>query len=226
MHRVQKLLSRYGHCSRRKAEELIRKGRVRVNDKKAKIVDKASDNDKIFVDDKLVTKQKLVYLIFHKPMGCVTSLSSPHNETIMKYIDVRERVFPVGRLDIDTTGLLILTNDGDFANKIMHPRYEINKTYLVELDKEVREKDISKLEKGVRVEDYTTYPAKVKRLKSNKIEISIHEGKKRIVRRMLKVLGYNVVYLKRIGIGKLLLRDLRESKYRNLTEKEKELIFK
>ncbi|MBS1266817.1 MAG: hypothetical protein MAG795_00786 [Candidatus Woesearchaeota archaeon] len=225
MHRVQKLLSRYGYCSRRKGEELIKKGRVRVNDRVIKIGDKASKKDKIYVDNKLVKKQKLRYIMFNKPVGCVTSLKSAYNETIMKYIDVKQRVFPVGRLDYETSGLLILTNDGDFANRIMHPRYEVDKTYLLELKKQISKKQILQLEKGVDVGDYTTHPAKVKKINDKSMELTIHEGKKRIVRKMLKALGNRVVFLKRVGIGKLRLGKLRAGEYVELTEREKELIY-
>ena len=124
MHRVQKLLSNYGYCSRRKAEEIIKQGRVRVNDKLITIGDKASEEDKIYVDDKLVEKEKKVYLMFNKPVKCVTALNDNKFKTVMDYIKIKERVFPIGRLDYLTSGLLLLTNDGDFANKIMHPRYK------------------------------------------------------------------------------------------------------
>jgi len=226
MHRVQKLLSNYGYCSRRKAEKLIKEGRVKVNDKVITIGDKASEEDKIYVDDKLVSVEKKVYLMFNKPLGCVTALEDKHCKTIMEYIKIKERVFPIGRLDLDTTGLLLLTNDGDFANKIMHPRYEVKKTYLVEVNKKVSDDSIRKIKEGVLLEDGKTSKANVKRVKERVIEITIHEGKNRIVRRIMEQLGYEVVSLERGRIGTLELETLKPGKYRTLTKEDKEKIFK
>ncbi len=226
MHRVQKLLSNYGYCSRRKAEKLIKEGRVKVNDKVITIGDKASEEDKIYVDDKLVSVEKKVYLMFNKPLGCVTALEDKHCKTIMEYIKIKERVFPIGRLDLDTTGLLLLTNDGDFANKIMHPRYEVKKTYLVEVNKKVSDDSIRKIKEGVLLEDGKTSKANVKRVKERVIEITIHEGKNRIVRRIMEQLGYEVVSLERVRIGTLELETLKPGKYRTLTKEDKEKIFK
>ncbi len=225
MHRVQKLLSNYGYCSRRKAEELIIQGRVKVNSKLITIGDKASEDDKIYVDNKLVNKENKVYMIFNKPVGCVTALKDPHYKTIMHYINIKERVFPIGRLDFNTSGLLILTNDGDFANKIMHPRYEIKKTYRVEVNIPITEDSIRNIEKGIFLEDGKTSPAKVKKKLQRVIEITIHEGKNRIIRRMMKKLRYNVRYLERIKIGNLGLNGLKPGKYRILDNKEKDSIF-
>lgn len=225
MHRVQKLLSNYGFCSRRRAEELIQQGRVGVNGKPITIGDKASEKDKITVDGKLVGKQRKVYLIFNKPLRCVTALRDKKHKTVMDFIKVKERIFPVGRLDYNTSGLLLLTNDGDFSNNIMHPRHEINKTYLVGLNKPVLDRDVRTIEKGVRLDDGKTSPAKVKKFKPKLLEITIHEGKNRIVRRMLKELGYTVVSLERIRIGKLVLGDLKPGKYRPLTQKDTKKIF-
>lgn len=223
MYRVQKLLSRYGYCSRRKAEELIKAGRVKVNKKTIVIGDKATDKDKIYVDDVLVQKRDLIYIMFHKPVGYVTSLDDKHNRTIMEFIDLKQRVFPVGRLDYNTSGLLLLTNDGDFSNKIMHPRYEVSKKYLAEINKPITPKAISMMRKGVKLEEYTARPAKVWEVEPTLIEITIHEGKKRIVRKMLEELGYKTLTLKRIRIGKLDLGDLPLGQYRKLKKKELDL---
>jgi 23S rRNA pseudouridine2605 synthase len=225
MHRVQKLLSNYGYCSRRKAEELIQEGRVKVNGKVISIGDKASENDKIYVDNQTVRKQKKVYLMFNKPKSCVTALKDSMFDTVMDYINIEERVFPIGRLDYNTSGLLLFTNDGDFANKVMHPRYEIKKTYLAGLRNKIDEKQIDAIEKGVMLEDGKTSPAKVKKRNPNLIEIRIHEGKNRIVRRILKKLGLQIKFLRRIKIGKLDLGDLKEKSYRFLTEKDIKKIF-
>jgi len=225
MHRVQKLLSNYGYCSRRRAEELIQEGRVKVNGETITIGDKAGEEDKISVDGKIVDKTRKVYLIFNKPLGCVTALRDKKYKTVIDYIKIKERVFPVGRLDYNTSGLLLLTNDGDFSNNIMHPRHEIKKTYLVGVNKEILDKDIKTIENGVKLDDGKTSPAKVKKYKSRLVEITIHEGKNRIVRRMLKELGYMVISLERIKIGQLALGDLKEGKYRLLTPKDRKKIF-
>jgi len=225
MHRVQKLLSNYGYCSRRKAEELIKQGRVRVNNKIITIGDKAKETDDIYVNDELVKKQQKVYLMFNKPLGCVTAVKDPIFDTVMDYVKVKERVFPIGRLDYNTSGLLLFTNDGDFANNVMHPRYEIKKTYLVGLRDKITDKQIKQIEKGVMLEDGKTSPANVKKQNPNLIEITIHEGKNKIIRRILKKIDLKIRFLKRIRIGKLELKDLKEGKYRFLTEKDKEKIF-
>ncbi len=224
MHRVQKLLSNYGYCSRRKAEEIIKQGRVRVNDKLITIGDKASEEDKIYVDDKLVEKEKKVYLMFNKPVKCVTALNDNKFKTVMDYIKIKERVFPIGRLDYLTSGLLLLTNDGDFANKIMHPRYEIKKTYRVEVDKKISGDSIKKIVEGIELEDGKTSPAKVKRIKDNIIEITIHEGKNRIIRRMIKALGYRMKSLERIKIGELGLSGLKPGKFEFFNGNDKKIL--
>ena len=221
MQRVQKLLSNYGYCSRRKAEELIIAGKVKVNNKIITIGDKASEQDIISVDGKIVNKEKKVYLMLNKPVKCVTALNDPNHTTVMKYIKVKERVFPIGRLDFYTSGLLLLTNDGDFANNIMHPRYEIKKTYQVELDKPITKDSLIEIEKGIEIEDGKTSPTKAKKIKDNIVEITIHEGRNRIIRRMVKKLGYKVKYLERIKIGNLSLGNLGQGKYRELTKQEK-----
>jgi 23S rRNA pseudouridine2605 synthase len=224
-HRVQKLISNYGAMSRRNAEICIQQGRVKVNNKVIKIGDKATETDIISIDDTPINKESRVYYMFNKPIGCVTALSDKQFRTIMHYIHIKERVIPVGRLDHDTSGLLILTNDGDFANSIMHPRYEIKKTYRVEVDAGISDTDLREIEKGVKLEEGKTYPATTYRIASNVVEIIIHEGKRRIIRRMFKELGYNVLSLSRIKVGNLELGDLPEGEYRPLTEEEKKKIF-
>jgi len=225
MDRVQKILSRHGFCSRRKAEELIKEGRVKVNDKIIKLGDKAVEEDKITIDGKILKKKQRIYIKFHKPVGYVTSLKDRHEKTIMKLIKIRERVFPIGRLDKNTSGLLLLTNDGDFANKIMHPRYEIKKTYLVGLYKDIDESKLKQLEKGVVLKDGKTSPAKTKQHHEKLVEITIHEGKNRIIRRMFKKIGYQVKFLKRIKIGNMNLGKLEEGKLKFLKKSELNKIF-
>jgi 23S rRNA pseudouridine2605 synthase len=224
-HRVQKLLSNYGYCSRRKAEVLIEEGRVKVNNKLITIGDKATFTDKISVDDKPVFADKKIYLMFHKPIGCVTALTDDKYNTIKDFIKIKERVFPIGRLDFNTSGLLLLTNDGDFANKVMHPRYEIEKTYLAGVDDDINDKDIKEIEEGVILEDGKTAPAKVKKINSNTMEITIHEGKNRIIRRMLKELGFRVRFLHRVRIGQLTLANLEKGMYKPITPATMKKIF-
>lgn len=223
MERVQKILSNTGYCSRREAEELIAKGRVRVNNKKITLGDQATANDKITIDGKELVRERPVYIVFHKPTGCVTALSDERYRTIMHYIKCQERVFPVGRLDMNTSGLLLLTNDGTFANKILHPSYEINKTYVADLDAPIGPKKMALLERGVDLSDGRTSPAVVRRIHPERIEITIHEGKNRIVRRMLEALGYKVLRLQRTKIGNLSLGTLKEGKYKRYNEVPKEL---
>ncbi|MBW3015475.1 rRNA pseudouridine synthase [Candidatus Woesearchaeota archaeon] len=225
LHRVQKLLSNYGYCSRRKAEELIEKGHVKVNGKIISLGDKATESDMITVDNKPIKPQKNIYLMLHKPVGCVTALSDRFQKTVMEYIKLRERIFPVGRLDFNTSGLLLFTNDGDFANNIMHPRYEINKTYYVKLNKPLAKEDLPKIESGVKLEDAKTSPAKINILSSKELEITIHEGRNRIVRRIFKKLGYSVTELKRTSIGHLNLGNLKPGESRHLSERDIRKIF-
>jgi 23S rRNA pseudouridine2605 synthase len=224
MQRIQKLLSNYGYCSRRKAEELIQAGRVKVNGYLISLGDKASETDIISVDDKLVEKPRKVYIMFHKPVGCVTAATDPKYKTVMDYVKTEERVFPIGRLDYNTSGLLLLTNDGDFANKVMHPRYETKKTYVVGLGSSINNEQITKIQAGVMLEDGKTSRAKVRKLNDDLIEITIHEGKNRIIRRMCQKLGLKVRFLQRIRIGRLSLGNLKPGRYRFLSMKEIEKI--
>jgi len=225
LERVQKLLCNYGFCSRRKAEDLIKQGKVKVNKKTITIGDKASEKDEITVDGKSIKKERRVYLMFHKPLHCVTAVTDSHHKTVMDYVKIKERVFPVGRLDYYTSGLLLLTNDGDFANKVMHPSNEVKKTYLVELNKAVTDEDIKKVEKGVMLKDGLTSPAKIKKHFPALLEITIHEGKNKIVRRIFESFGLKIFSLTRIKIGKLSLGELKPGKYKLLTSKELKMIF-
>jgi 23S rRNA pseudouridine2605 synthase len=220
MHRVQKLLSNYGYCSRRNAEELIKEGRVKVNDKLITIGDQATFDDEIKVNDKVVPKGEKVYLMLNKPVGCVSALHDRHERTIMEFIDIKERVFPVGRLDKDTSGLLLLTNDGDFSNKVTHPSNEVKKTYVAKLDKVLSDKDLKKVEKGVDLEDGKTSPAKLELMQGSFVSIEIHEGKNRIVRRIFEAVGYKVLKLKRVKIGNLSLDKLEPGKYKLLQKSD------
>ncbi len=216
MDRVQKLLGARGYCSRRKAEELIAAGRVTVNGKTVHLGDSAEEQDELQVDGKIVAAERKVYLLFHKPVGCVTAVTDKHEKTVLEYVKVPERVFPVGRLDKETSGLLLLTNDGDFANSVAHPRYEVEKTYVAQLDRPVRDSHLKRLKRGVQLEDGKTSPADAKLLAPSTVELTIHEGRNRVVRRMFAALGYDVVALHRIRVGKLTLGDLRPGEWKEL----------
>jgi len=222
--RVQKIIANAGICSRRAAEDLIYAGKVKVNGKVITIGSKAdASKDKIIVDGKMVKGSEKVYLAFNKPGDCLTTLDDPAGrKTIFNYLRLKERVIPVGRLDFKTEGLLFLTNDGEFANRVMHPRYEVEKTYLVFLDKPFTLEDIDKVKKGILIEDVKTGNAKVRYASPDKdaIEVTLHEGRNRIVRRMMESLGFTVKRLIRTKVGKVDLGDLKSGKTRVLSYQE------
>jgi 23S rRNA pseudouridine2605 synthase len=226
--RLQKILAQMGIASRRKAEELIAEGRVTVNGQTAVLGMKADpDRDHIKVDGKLLTKREpKVYLMFNKPRGVVTSLSDPEGRTTVKDFlkGIKYRVFPIGRLDYDSEGLLLITNDGDFAHSILHPSKKISKTYLVKVRDIIDDNKIDRLRKGVRLEDGLTSPAKVKKIRQTEsnswLEITIYEGRKRQVRRMLENVGHPVIRLKRVAINGIKIGDLKTGKIRRLTIEE------
>ncbi len=230
--RVQKLMANAGLCSRRKAEELISYGKVTVNGKTIKLGDKASPNDVILVEGKplyLLQSSAKRYLLFCKPKGMITSLEDPHEtHTVGAFIKqhFKERLIPVGRLDKMTEGLLILTNDGDFANKIMHPRYEIEKTYYVLVDKPFISEHRKQLEQGILIEGKKTWPAKIHKVTENEFEITIHEGRNRIVRKMMESLGYFVIRLVRVKIGNVEIGKLQLGKWRELSPQEVRSLMK
>ena len=203
---------------------MIEEGKVKVNGKLASLGDKCGEEDKITVSGKAIKKDKKLYLMFNKPLHCVTALEDMQHRTVIHYINIDTRVFPIGRLDYNTTGLLLLTNDGDFANSIMHPRYEIKKTYRVEVDREFNDETLNEIISGVDLEDGKTAPAEVS-VKEKVIEITIHEGRNRIIRRMLDHLGFKVISIERIKIGSLSLGSLKRKEFRKLSEKDKEKIF-
>jgi 23S rRNA pseudouridine2605 synthase len=226
MERIQKLIANSGSCSRRKAEELIEKGLVKVNGKLVKLGDSANETDRITINGQLLRHQSKRYILLNKPFGYTTTTEDPHEKNIvMDLVKTKERLFPVGRLDKFTGGMLILTNDGDFANSIMHPSFEIDKTYYVKVDKRFDHRDFNKIRKGIIIEDQKTSEAKVKQLSDLEIELTIHEGRNRIVRKMMDALGYYVKVLIRIKIGRLELGQLKPGYFRNLTEEDKKRIF-
>jgi len=236
--RLQKILSELGIASRRKAEELILQGSVTVNGQVATIGMKADPGrDYIKVEGKLVAGPsrkgvQKVYFMWNKPRGVVTTMSDPEGRPAVKDFlkQVKYTLFPVGRLDFDSEGLLLLTNDGDFANAVLHPSREIPKTYLVKVKGEIEEEKLEKLRRGVKLEDGMTLPARVKKLRRSEnnswIEMTIFEGRKRQIRRMIEKVGHLVLKLKRVRINGLVLGDLKSGEMRSLTPDELHTISK
>lgn len=225
MIRLNKYIAMCGVCSRRKADELIESGKISINGETVtdlgRQVNEAEDIV-CFYEKQLQLEEKKVYLMLNKPVGYVTTNADQfHRASTVDLIQESERVFPIGRLDQDTEGLLILTNDGEFANLLMHPRNKIEKTYLVKLDRRITKEQIDHLQNGVDIGDYVTKPARVNQKSERMIELVIAEGKNRQVRRMCEAVGITVLKLRRIKVGNLALGDLPVGKYRHLTEAEK-----
>lgn len=224
MERLNKYIASCGVCSRRKSDELISSGKVKVNGQVVtNLGEKVSSKDIVEVDNKLIQKEeKKVYIVLNKPRGYVTTNSDEYNrKNVIDLIDEDVRVYSIGRLDKDTEGLLLLTNDGEFSNKVMHPRNKIEKTYIVTTDTNVTNEQLEKLRNGVDIGDYITRPAKIKRIGNDKVQIIISEGKNRQVRKMCDSVGINLLNLRRIQVGNILLGNLQSGKYRYLTAKEK-----
>ena len=232
--RIQKILSEMGIASRRHAEEMIREGRITVNGRVAAIGMKADRaRDHIKVDGKLIAwTEPRVYIIFHKPKSVVTTLRDPEGrKTVKDFLKgVKYRVFPAGRLDYDSEGLLVLTNDGDFAQALLHPSRKIPKTYLVKVKGVLGDREIASLRKGMKLDDGMTAPASVRKIRKTEnnswIEVTIHEGRKRQIRRMVEAAGHLVLRLKRIRIDGIELGDMKPGQYRYLTAEEIERIRK
>lgn len=228
--RLQKYLANCGIASRRKCEEYIIQGKVQVNGKTITELGTKVDPEKDvikFEGREVRENKKLVYILLNKPIGYVTTVDDQFNrDTVLDLIKVKERIVPVGRLDMYTSGALILTNDGAFVYKVTHPKHEIDKTYTVTLKGIVLNSEVEQLRIGVQIEDYVTKPAKVKILKTDpekdisRLEITIHEGKNRQVRKMCEAVGRKVLALHRSKIGNIGVKDLELGKWRYLTDKE------
>lgn len=234
--RLQKYLASNGIASRRKCEELILDGKVSVN---GKVIDELgykvdSDKDKIeFCGKKVEKESKLVYILLNKPIGYVTTVKDQfQRDTVMSLVKVKERIVPVGRLDMYTSGAIILTNDGDFVYKVTHPKHEITKTYNATISGIITQEEVEKLKSGVEIEDYKTRPAKVKILKTDleknisRLQITIHEGKNRQVRKMCEAVNHKVIALHRSKIGDIDVKDLELGKWRYLKNFEVEKLLK
>lgn len=227
MERLQKYMAACGVASRRKSEEIIEEGRVKVNGKVVKsVIMIDTEKDQVEVDGKIIRKEeKKVYIMLNKPTGIITSSKDQfHRKTVVDIIDVEERVFPVGRLDFDTSGLIILTNDGDVAYKMTHPSHEIDKVYIADVNGVPTLEEMEWFKRGLKIEDYITSPAEIRILKENGIrstlEIKIHEGRNRQVRKMCDRIGHGVISLKRVKVGNIFLGDLGEGEWRYLYDEE------
>jgi 23S rRNA pseudouridine2605 synthase len=233
--RLNKFLSQAGVASRREADSMIAEGRVKVNGQVIReLGSKINDEkDRVEVEGKRVKKsENLVYLILNKPQGFLVTLKDPFGRPTVTQLlpSLRERIFPVGRLDYDSCGLLILTNDGELAFRLAHPRFEVWKTYLVKVKGEPDASALSGLEKGIFFEGKKTAPAKIVRIGggpgNTALKVEIYEGRKREVKRMFEAIGHKVLHLQRIGFGGLILGKLKEGKWRFLTPKEVDLLKK
>lgn len=235
--RLQKFLANNGVCSRRKAEEYILNGDVKVN---GKVITELGtkinpEKDEVTFRGKVICQnlEEKVYILLNKPIGYVTTTKDQfHRDTVLDLVKVKEKVLPVGRLDMYTSGAIILTNDGDFIYQVTHPKYEIEKTYNVTIKGIVTEQEIERLKSGVKIEDYVTGKAKVKILKIDqekdisRIEITIHEGKNREVRKMCSAIDKKVLALHRSKIGNIPVKDLKLGTWRYLSKKEVESFLK
>lgn len=226
--RINKFLAEKGIASRRHADEMISAGRVKINSVVATLGANVEDGDEVMLDDKLVGKEETVlqYFIMNKPKGLVCTVSDDRGrKTVMDYLpQTNARIFPVGRLDYETEGLLILTNDGDLAFRLTHPMNEVPKTYMARIEGTMTEKDLNRIRSGIELDGVMTKKCKAHIVETNKaytkVHITITEGKNRQVRRMFEAIGRTVEFLKRVSIGKLKLTGLDRGEVRPLTEQE------
>ena len=233
MERLQKVIAQAGVTSRRKAEELIVEGKVKVNGVVVReLGTKVSSKDEIAVNDKIIEKEQKEYYLLNKPRGVVTTTSDDKNrKTVLDYINTEARIYPVGRLDYDTTGALLLTNDGEFANILMHPNNQVDKVYLAKLNGIIKGEQINQLKNGVMLDDVLVKASRVKLKKvdpakgTSMVEITIHEGKNHQVKRMFEAVGFLVDKLTRERIGVFQIKDLKSGEYRKLTPKEVQVVY-
>ena len=220
--RLNKYLSEIGYCSRRAGDKLIESGRVSVNNKKANLGDRVNYNDEIKIDNKIVEKKskRKIYLALNKPEGIVcTTDTRVEKDNIIDFINYPERIFPIGRLDKPSTGLILLTNDGDIVNKILRTEHNHEKEYVVKVDKPLSQTIIDRMSKGVPILDTVTKNCKVQKINSTEFKIVLTQGLNRQIRRMCEYFNYNVISLKRTRIMNIKL-DTPEGQFRELTEKE------
>ena len=233
MKRLQKIIAESGIASRRKAEELIKDKKVKVNGKiVTELGTKVSSSDEIIVNGKIIEKEPKEYYLLNKPRGVVTTTSDEKGrKTVIDLINTDKRIYPVGRLDYDTTGVLLLTNDGEFANILMHPSHNINKVYIAKLEGIIKGEQINKLKSGVMIDNSIVKASRLKLKKVNHenntsmVEITIHEGKNHQVKRMFESVGFSVKKLKREKFDIFDLKGINSGKYRQLTPKEVQIVY-
>jgi len=219
--RLNAYLARAGIASRRTADELIKAGRVTVNGDPGRLNTFVAERDVVRVDGEVVRKQTLAYVLLHKPAGVVTTARDPQGrQTVVGLVGHPARIVPVGRLDADTTGALLLTNDGELAHRLAHPRYEVEKVYEAACRTRPTDEALRRLRHGVELDDGPTRPARVRRLGGNRVELTIHEGRNRQVRRMLEAVGHPVSGLHRSRYGPLTLEGLEPGAWRELEASE------
>jgi 23S rRNA pseudouridine2605 synthase len=219
--RLNAYLARSGVASRRRSDELIKAGRVRVNGQPGRLDTLVGADDVVEVDGERVAAQPLACVLLHKPAAVVTTVRDPHGRrTVRDLVDHPARIVPVGRLDADTTGVLLLTNDGPLAHRLAHPRYGVEKVYLAEVEGEPSDEALRQLAEGVELEDGLTAPARVRRVGRSRVELVLHEGRKRQVRRMCEAVGHPVGALHRARYAGLELGDLGPGEWRELTDDE------
>jgi len=227
--RLQKYLSAAGVCSRRQGEKYMLEGRIRVNGNRVTELGARVDPkmDRVEVDGKTVAlDQKPVYIALNKPKGVVASCKQQKDKTVLDLINIPQRIYPIGRLDKDSTGLLILTNDGSVHHRLLHPSFDHEKEYEVTVDRAIMNGALKKMESGIILMGKKTLPAKIKRIASNRFKIILKEGKNRQIRRMVKKVGSTVVDLKRIRFSNITVSGINEGKWRFLTGTEEKDILK
>jgi 23S rRNA pseudouridine2605 synthase len=221
--RLNAYLARAGVASRRKADDLIKAGRVRVNGAPGELNTFVEPGDRVELDGELLAPQRLAYVLLHKPAGVVTTARDPQRRrTVVDLVDHPARVVPVGRLDADTTGALLLTNDGELAHRLAHPRYGVEKVYEVEVEGEPDDEALRRLRAGVDLDDGRTAPARVRRLGPGRIELTLHEGRKHQVKRMVEAVGHPARTLHRSRYGGVTADSLEPGKWRELEPAEVE----
>ncbi|HYQ11698.1 MAG TPA: pseudouridine synthase [Gaiellaceae bacterium] len=219
--RLNAYLARAGVASRRRADELIKAGRVTVNGEPGRLNTVVGARDRVEVDGEEVARQRLAYVLLHKPAGVVTTARDPQGRpTVVGLVPHEPRVVPVGRLDVDTTGVLLLTNDGQLAHRLAHPRYGVEKTYVAEVERDPDEDALRRLREGIELEDGWTAPAGARRLGPGRVELVLHEGRKHQVKRMLSAVGYPVTRLHRSAYAGLTLEGLEPARWRELDADE------
>ena len=233
MERIQKVIANRGYCSRRKAEELLKQNKIKVNGQLVTELGRlVNDSDVIEIEGNILGREEKEYILLYKPRGVITSTSDDkHRKTVLDIVNTKKRLYPVGRLDYDTSGILLLTNDGSLTNKLIHPKNKIEKMYIAKVKGFASKESLIKLSKGVIIDNYKTAPAKAKLKKYDKktntsiVELTIHEGKNHQVKKMFNALGFDVLKLKRETFSFLNLSGLTSGEYRYLTPKEVKILY-